>query len=117
MGLAGDHPQARERLSGLIEVPGLAGSLTLNKGDFMRVGTRGATYLAYRKAIQESVQRQLAEWGDLDSPVEETPPKRRLAKSGRSNAILNECWKISPISLHSWDRWWSIGKAGKNGYL
>src|SRR5262249_50921113 len=29
-----------------------------------RVGARGATYLAYRKAIQEVVSRQLAEWGD-----------------------------------------------------
>ena len=72
----GVTPQARERISGLIEVPGLAGSLTLNKGDFIRVGTRGGTYLAYRKAIQEAVQRQLSEWGVGDNPVEETPPRQ-----------------------------------------
>lgn len=50
----GITPQAREHISGLIEVPGLAASLTLNKGDFIRVGARGATYLAYRKAGSRS---------------------------------------------------------------
>jgi len=53
-----------ERINGLIEVPDLAASLTLNKGDFIRTGTRGAVYLAYRKAIQETVSRQLEAWGD-----------------------------------------------------
>ena len=53
-----------ERITGLIEVPDLAASLTLNKGDFIRTGARGATYLAYRKAIQEAVSRQLEAWGD-----------------------------------------------------
>jgi len=41
-------------------VPGLAACLTLNKADVIRTGARGATYLAYRKAIQEAVARQLA---------------------------------------------------------
>jgi hypothetical protein len=41
----------------------LAETLTLNKADFIRSGTRGATFLAYRKAIQEVVGRQLKEWG------------------------------------------------------
>ncbi|MBK5283434.1 MAG: ATP-binding protein [Nitrospiraceae bacterium] len=53
-----------DRINGLIEVPDLAASLTLNKGDFIRTGTRGAVYLAYRKAIQEAVSRQLEAWGD-----------------------------------------------------
>lgn len=53
-----------ERINGLIEVPDLAASLTLNKGDFIRTGARGAAYLAYRKAIQEAVSRQLEAWGD-----------------------------------------------------
>ena len=53
-----------ERINGLIEVPDLAASLTLNKGDFIRTGSRGAAYLAYRKAIQEAVSRQLESWGD-----------------------------------------------------
>ncbi len=58
-------PSAPDRIGGLIEVPALAQALTLNKADFVRTGPRGAVYLAYRKAIQESVSRQLAEWGDL----------------------------------------------------
>ena len=51
-------------LGGVIEVPELAASLTLSKNDFIRTGARGASYLAYRKAIQEVVSRQLAAWGD-----------------------------------------------------
>ena len=61
LGLA---PAARAHISGLIEAPDLAACLTLSKSDFIRSGTRGASYLAYRKAIQEVVSRQLAEWGD-----------------------------------------------------
>ena len=53
-----------ERINGLIEVPDLAASLTLNKGDFIRTAARGAVYLAYRKAIQEAVSRQLEASGD-----------------------------------------------------
>jgi hypothetical protein len=51
-------------VAGLIEAPGLSAALTLNKGDFLRAGRRGITYLAYRKAIQEAVQAQLAAWGE-----------------------------------------------------
>ncbi len=54
-----------ERINGLIEVPDLAASLTLNKGDFIRTGSRGAVYLAYRKAIQEAVSRQLEKLGAM----------------------------------------------------
>ena len=52
------------RISGLIEVPDLAACLTLSKNDFIRSGARGATYLAFRKAIQEVVSQQLVAWGD-----------------------------------------------------
>jgi hypothetical protein len=51
----GMTPMSPERIGGLIEVPALAACLTLNKGDFIRTGVRGATYLAFRKAIQEAV--------------------------------------------------------------
>jgi hypothetical protein len=71
-------PSAAERIGGLIEVPALAECLTLNKADFIRGGVRGATYLAYRKAIQEAVSRQLAEWGDAGEPAERA--RRRAAR-------------------------------------
>jgi hypothetical protein len=61
-------PAAPDRVGGLVEVPALAECLTLNKADFIRVGARGAVYLAYRKAIQEAVAAQLAAWGDLADP-------------------------------------------------
>jgi hypothetical protein len=69
----GTLPAAPDRVGGLIEAPALAEALVLNKADFIRSGARGATYLAYRKAIQEAVTRQLAEWGN-DRPVETPRP-------------------------------------------
>jgi hypothetical protein len=61
---AGLSPTSPELMGGLVEAPGLAEALTLNKGDFVRAGRRGVTYLAYRKAIQAAVQTQLAAWGE-----------------------------------------------------
>ena len=61
LGLAPADPAV---VGGLVEAPGLAESLTLNKGDFIGQGVRGVTYLAYRKAIQEVVSAQLAVWGE-----------------------------------------------------
>ena len=56
-------PAAPSRGSGLVEAPDLAACLTLSKSDFIRSGPRGAAYLAYRKAIQEVVSRQLTRLG------------------------------------------------------
>ena len=63
----------------MIEAPDLAACLTLSKNDFIRTGPRGASYLAYRKAIQEVVSRQLAEWGD-GRDVETRPRTARLER-------------------------------------
>ena len=71
----GVTPSAPERIGGVIEAPMLAASLTLNKGDFIRTGQRGAAYLAFRKAIQEVVVRQLAQWGDAREPSATTRPR------------------------------------------
>ena len=60
----GLSPASAWRVTGLVEVPELAACLTLSKSDFIRSGPRGAAYLAYRKAIQEVVSRQLNAWGD-----------------------------------------------------
>lgn len=59
----GITPADADRIEGLVEVPPLAEALTLNKGDFLRTGARGALFLAYRKAIQEAVSEQLEAWG------------------------------------------------------
>jgi hypothetical protein len=71
----GVTPSVPERIGGVIEAPMLAASLTLNKGDFIRTGPRGAAYLAFRKAIQEVVVRQLAQWGDAREPSETIRPR------------------------------------------
>ena len=75
LGLAPADPQL---VGGLIEAPGLAESLTLNKGDFIGQGGRGMTYLAYRKAIQEVVSAQLAAWGE--GRDREDSARRRAAR-------------------------------------
>jgi histidine kinase/DNA gyrase B/HSP90-like ATPase len=75
----GVTPTAGAHISGLIEVPDLAACLTLSKNDFIRTGPRGASYLAYRKAIQEVVSRQLVEWGD----ARDAEPRPRTARLER----------------------------------
>jgi Histidine kinase-, DNA gyrase B-, and HSP90-like ATPase len=76
LGLA---PPAGTHISGVIEVPDLAACLTLSKNDFIRSDARGASYLAYRKAIQEVVSRQLTAWGD-DRRSEVRPRMARLER-------------------------------------
>jgi hypothetical protein len=70
---------AHSQITGLIDAPDLAACLTLSKNDFIRSGARGATYLAYRKAVQEVVSRQLAEWDDR-SGVDARPRVARLER-------------------------------------
>jgi molecular chaperone HtpG len=72
----GLSPAGASRVSGLLEAPELAACLTINKSDFIRSGPRGATYLAYRKAIQEVVSRQLATWGDTPDTEAHPRPQR-----------------------------------------
>jgi hypothetical protein len=71
----GMTPSTPETIGGVIEVPQLAASLTLNKGDFIRAGARGAAYLGFRKELQKAVAQQLAAWGDARASDEEAPPR------------------------------------------
>ncbi len=74
----GVTPSAPERIGGVVEVPALAECLTLNKAEFVRTGPRGGLYLSYRKALQEVVSRQLAQWGAERDGAEDT--RRRVAR-------------------------------------
>jgi hypothetical protein len=71
-------PATPERITGILEVPSLSQALTLNKGDFVRTGPRGAVYLSYRRAIQEAVQAQLTRWGDARDLAQDT--RRKVAR-------------------------------------
>ena len=95
----GLSPAAPDRVSGLIEVPALAGCLTLNKADFIRAGARGAIYLAHRKAIQEAVAAQLAAWGDSrENAVEEEARRRKTRPVERDLAeVLAEMAEDFPL--------------------
>ena len=86
----GVTPLQSERINGVIEVPDLAASLTLNKGDFIRTGTRGAVYLAYRKAIQEAVSRQLEAWGDTRSGVPDASSRMMRPLERDLDRVLEE---------------------------
>ena len=71
-------PAAPDRVTGIIEIPALSQALTLNKGDFVRTGPRGALYLSYRRAIQEAVQAQLSLWGDARDAAQDE--RRKVAR-------------------------------------
>ncbi|WHZ17588.1 MAG: hypothetical protein OJF52_004440 [Nitrospira sp.] len=83
----GITPATPDRVAGVIEVPALAAALTLNKGDFVRVGARGALYLSYRKAIQEAVAKQFAAWGDV-RPAADQVRRRSLRPLERDLAAM-----------------------------
>jgi hypothetical protein len=85
LGVAPAEPGA---VVGLIEVPALAECLTLNKADFIKTGPRGATYLAYRKAIQEAVTAQLTAWGETPASAARRGAPRRLERDLQS--VLDE---------------------------
>jgi len=84
----GFAPADAARVGGLIEVPGLAECLTLNKADFIRSGPRGALYLACRKGIQEAVSAQLAAWGDSPDALGEEARRRRARPVERDLASV-----------------------------
>jgi hypothetical protein len=90
-------PSTPERVAGLIEVPELAACLTLNKGDFIRSGARGALYLAYRKAIQQAVSQQLAAWGEARQPAEEARPKEVRPLQRDLARVLEELSRAFPL--------------------
>ena len=86
----GITPAYPETVGGLIEAPQLAKSLTLNKADFIRVGANGAPYVAYRKAIQEAVAAQLAEWGIArERPERERPRATRPLERDLERVLLD----------------------------
>ena len=93
----GVNPTAPDRVGGLIEVPALAACLTLNKGDFVRVGSRGATFLSYRKAIQEAVSRQLMAWGDMRDTQEEPRPRVVRPMERELERVLEDLSNAFPL--------------------
>ena len=100
----GVMPAMQDRIGGLIEVPDLAASLTLNKGDFIRTGPRGALYLAYRKAIQEAVSRQLEIWGDQRSTVPDAPSRMVRPLERDLDRVLEELSDDFPLLTSLIDR-------------
>lgn len=98
LGLA---PPGHGRITGLIEASDLAACLTLSKNDFIRSGARGATYLAYRKAIQEVTSRQLAAWGDR----QDDEPRPRMVRLERDlERVLEDLSEEFPLLRSLVDR-------------
>ena len=98
LGLAAAAPPD---VSGLIEAPGLAESLTLNKGDFLRSGPRGFVYLGFRRAIQQAVAAQLA---GGSAPGTDDRDQRRSARRVEKDLETVLTWRRS--SRRS-PRWWT----------
>jgi hypothetical protein len=91
----GVTPEEPDRIEGLLEVPALAEALTLNKGDFVRHGQRGALYLSYRKAIQEAVRAQFSSWGNAGPPPRKTPRTRPIERDLRK--VLGDLAEEYPV--------------------
>jgi hypothetical protein len=98
----GVTPAEPDRIEGLIEVPALAEALTLNKGDFLRHGRRGSLYIAYRKAIQEAVARQLADWGASPPEPKKSPRTRPIERDLRR--VLGDLAEEYPVLATLADR-------------
>ena len=90
-------PAAPERITGILEVPSLSQALTLNKGDFVRTGPRGALYLSYRRAIQEAVQAQLTRWGDARDLAQDTRRKAARPLERDLERVLDELTDEFPL--------------------
>jgi hypothetical protein len=94
----GLSPVHAERATGLFEVPGLAECLTLNKADFIRAGARGAVYLGFRKALQETIAAQLAAWGDTPPRGDEEARRKKTRPFERDlSAVLAEMADAFPL--------------------
>jgi hypothetical protein len=74
LGLRPRHPQ---RVTGLVEVPGLVDTLTTNKADFLKDSGSLKKYYRYRKAIQEVLAPLLRDLG------ESGPERERAARDVR----------------------------------
>jgi hypothetical protein len=93
----GLSPSLADRVTGLIEAPALAESLTLSKADFVRTGSRGATYLAYRKAIQEALSDQLTAWGDSVEPPAESRRRHTRPLERDLECVLVDLARTFPL--------------------
>lgn len=93
----GLSPADADRVTGLVEVPALVESLTLNKADFVRTGQRGALFLSYRKALQEVVAEQLEAWGEDRRPAGASRPKRARALERDLRSVLADLSDAYPI--------------------
>ena len=97
-------PADADAIGGLIEAPALAECLTLNKADFIRTGSRGATYLAYRKAIQEALAAPLAEWGETRDRAEEAMRRRARPLERDLRNVLSDLARDFPLLTALTDR-------------
>ena len=93
----GMTPTSADRIGGLIDAPALADCLTLNKADFLRTGQRGATYLAYRKAIQQALAAPLAEWGEGHDAPEDARRRRARPLERDLRDVLAELARDFPL--------------------
>lgn len=83
----GLSPSEAYGTSGLIEIPALVEALTLNKADFVRRGDRAQTFLAYRKALQDVVAKQLRAWGDAPRGASVGPRRTRTLERDLRSVI------------------------------
>lgn len=90
-------PAEVDLVSGVVEVPALAESLTLNKADFIRSGPRGMLYLAHRKVLQEAVSVHLASWGEAREPEAEARRRKTRPLERDLQSVLGDLAEDFPL--------------------
>ncbi len=97
-------PSAPNLIGSCVKAPALAACLTLNKGNFVRVGSYGAIYLAYRRVLQEAVLAQLSV-GDGCEPAEEVRRREVRPVERDLERVLVDLAEDFPLLASLVERW------------
>lgn len=82
----GISPRNPDRISGVVEIPGLSWILTTNKADFLKDTASLQKYYRYRKSIREAIEPVLMEFGEINETREKAAKELR--------PLEKEIWKI-----------------------
>jgi len=76
----GIRPRNPERITGMVEIPGLASLLTTNKADFLKDSSSLKQYYRFRKAVLKTLEPALQELGEWQTPPDAAPRKAHASQ-------------------------------------
>ena len=96
----GETPRNPDQVTGIVEIPELAGILTTNKSDFLRDATSLAKFYALRKVVQDTLKPILREMGEIASVAEEREAATRPLQKEIQNVLrsmIGDFPELSPL--------------------